>query len=75
MRIVTEQNIAKVSFFLTIVVISLITFGVGVYFVVTKYELASRELGRFETMLIERQKQELQADVENLQVRIEALSR
>ncbi len=75
MRIVTEQNIAKVNFFLAVLVISLITLGVGIYFVVTKYELSSRELSRVETMLIERQKQTLQADVEKLQLRIEALSR
>lgn len=75
MRIVTEQNIAKVNFFLAVVVISLIILGVGIYFVVTKYELSARTLGRFETMLIERQKQELQFDVERLLVRIEALSR
>ena len=75
MRIVTEQNIAKVNFTLAVLVISLITLGVGIYFVVTKYELSSRELGRFEKMLIEQQKQLLQADVEQLQVRIDALSR
>ena len=75
MRIITEQSIAKVNFFLAVLVISLITLGVGIYFVVTKHELSSRDLGRFEMMLIERQKQILQADVEKLQVRIDALSR
>lgn len=75
MRIVTEQNIAKVSFFLIMVVISVITFGVGVYFVVTKFELSSRELGRLEMMLIEQRKGDLQSDVTKLLVRIESLSR
>jgi diguanylate cyclase (GGDEF)-like protein len=75
MRIVTEENIAKVSFFLTMVVISVITFGVGAYFVVTKFEISQRELGRLETVLIDQQKQELEADVTTLQVRIESLSR
>ena len=75
MRIITEHNIAKVNFILAVLVISLITLGVGIYFVVTKYELSSRELGRLETLLIEWQKQELQADVEQLQVRIDVLSR
>ncbi|MGI9568704.1 MAG: hypothetical protein ACR2PH_02955, partial [Desulfobulbia bacterium] len=75
MAIVSEHNIAKTSFFLTMVVISVITFGVGAYFVVTKYELSTRELGRLETMLIEQQEQALQFDVEKLLVRIESLSR
>ena len=75
MRIVTEQNVAKVSFLLIMVVISLITLGVGIYFVVTKHELSSRELGRFETMLVEQQKLQLKSDVEKLQVRIESLNR
>ena len=75
MRIVNENNIAKSSFLLTMVVISVITFGVGAYFVVTKYELSSRELGRLETVLIDQQKLVLLADVEKLQVRIESLNR
>ena len=75
MRFITEQNIAKVSFLLTMVVISVITFGVGAYFVVTKFELAQRELVRLETELIDQQKEELQIDVANFLVRIESLSR
>ncbi len=75
MRIVNEQNIAKTSFILTMVVISVITFGVGAYFVVTRHELSSRELGRLETVLIDQQKQALLADVEKLLVRIESLNR
>lgn len=75
MRLVNENNIAKSSFLLTMVVISVITFGVGAYFVVTKYELSSRELGRLESVLIDQQKLVLLADVEKLQVRIESLNR
>ena len=75
MVIVSERNIAKTSFILTMVVISVITFGVGAYFIVTKYELSSRELDRLETVLVDQQEQALQSDVEKLLVRIESLSR
>lgn len=75
MGIVSERNIARTSFFLTITVISLITFGVAAYFIITKNEIASRELDRFEKILIDRQKIDLQADVQHLLLRIASLNR
>jgi len=75
MAIVNEQNIARSVFFLIIVVISVIIFGVGAYFVVTRYEIADRRLERLETQLLEQQKVDLRADVHNLLLRIEALNR
>ena len=45
------------------------------YFVVTKFELSSRDLGRLEMMLIEQRKGDLQSDVTKFLVRIESLSR
>ncbi len=75
MAIVSERNIARSTFFLTIVVISVITFGVGAYFIVTKNEMSVRELDRLETLMIGQQKLNLQSDVENLLLRIESLNR
>lgn len=75
MAIVNEHNIARSAFFLIIVVISVIIFGVGAYYIVTKFEMAARRLDRLETQLIEQQKGELKGDVDNLLVRIESLSR
>ena len=58
-----------------ILVISVMTFGVGAYFIVTQYELASRDLSRQEAFLIDQQKELLRFDVEGLQLRIELLTR
>lgn len=75
MGIVRETNVARASFFLMILVISAMTFGVGAYFIVTQYELASRDLIRQEAFLIDQQKELLRFDVEGLQLRIELLTR
>lgn len=75
MGIVRETNIARTTFFLMILVLSAMTFGVGAYFIVTQYELGSRDLLRQEAFLIDQQKESLRFDVERLHLRIELLSR
>jgi diguanylate cyclase (GGDEF)-like protein len=75
MAIVNEHNIARSAFFMIIVVISLIIFGVGAYFVVTRHEVAARQLDRLEAQLIGQQEVDLKKDVENLLHRIESLNR
>lgn len=75
MAIVNEHNIARSAFFLIIVVISVIIFGVGAYFIVTRHEVAARQLDRLETQMVDRLKVDLKEDVDNLLVRIEALNR
>ncbi len=75
MAIVNERNIARSAFFLIIVVVSLIIFGVGAYYVVTRHEVAARQLDRLEAELIELMKVDLKADVDNLLLRIESLNR
>ncbi len=75
MAIVNEHNIARASFFLIVVVISLIIFAAGAYFIVTKHEISEGELGRLETQMIEWQKRDLQSDVAGLRLRIESLNR
>ena len=75
MVIVSETNIAGTSFFFTILVISLITFGVAAYFIVTQNEIALRDLDRFEKVLIDQQKSSLQFDVQSLLLRIQSLNR
>ncbi len=75
MVIVSERNIGGTSFFFTIIVISLITFGVAAYFIITKNEIAARDLDRFEKVLIDQQKSALQFDVQSLLLRIQSLNR
>lgn len=73
MKIISEQNIGRVSFFFTVIVVSVIIFAVGVFFVVQKYESASEELARVEQNLIEQEKIRLKADVDSFLLRIESL--
>ena len=63
---VSEQNIAKVSFIYTIIVVSVMTFGAGVLFVVKKSETAAKDLAGFEQELLEQQKIQLRTDVNGL---------
>ena len=63
---VSEQNIAKVSFIYTIIVVSIMTFGAGVLFVVKKSETAVKDLAGFEQELLEQQKIQLRTDVNGL---------
>jgi len=66
MRMVSEQNIAKISFIYTIIVVSVMTFGAGVLFVVKKHETAAKDLASFEQELLEQQKIQLRTDVNGL---------
>lgn len=75
MTIVNERTIARSAFFLIIVVISLIMFGVGAYFIVTRHEAAARQLDRLEVQMVDRLKVDLKKDVDNLLLRIESLNR
>jgi|GEM_PF-2135837 len=74
MKIISEQNIGRVSFIFAVVVVSAVIFAVGVFFVVRDYESALQELDRFERTLIDQEKHRLKADVDAFVLRIEALS-
>lgn len=73
MKIISEQNIGRVSFFFSVVVVSVIIFAVGVFFVVRKYESSLEELARVEQNLIEQEKIRLKEDVGAFMLRIETL--
>lgn len=73
MKIISEQNIGRVSFFFTVIVVSVIIFAVGVFFVVQKYEYALEELTRVEQSLVEQEKVRLKEDVDCFLLRIQSL--
>ncbi|MCG6930394.1 MAG: diguanylate cyclase [Desulfofustis sp.] len=74
MKIISEQNLGRVSFFLTLIVVSAIIFASGVFFVVRTHESALADLAAEEQRLIEQEKLGLKADVDAFLLRIRSLS-
>lgn len=73
MRILSEQNIGRVSFFFTVIVVSVIIFAVGVFFVVRKNESAYNEIETVELTLVELEKTRLRTDVHSFLLRIQSM--
>ena len=71
MRVLTEKNIAKVSFFYSIIIVAVMTFSTGALFIVKKINTLEKDLVRIEQDFLSEQRTSLENDVAELVSRIE----
>jgi len=71
MRIVTEKNVAKVSFLAAIIIVGVMTFSTGALFIAKKINTLKKDLVKIEHDFIAQQEVELEKDVADLVNRIE----
>lgn len=71
MPIVSEKNIAKVSFLYAIIIVGVMTFSTGALFIAKKINTLNKDLVKIEQEFIAQQEEELKKDVADLVSRIE----
>lgn len=71
MPIVSEKNIAKVSFLYAIIIVGVMTFSTGALFIAKKINTLNKDLVKIEHEFIAQQEEELKKDVADLVSRIE----
>ncbi len=71
MRIVSEKNIAKVSFLYAIIIVGVMTFSTGALFIAKKIDTLKKDLVTIEKEYIARQEEELKKDVTGLISRLD----
>ncbi len=71
MRIVSEKNIAKVSFLYAIIIVGVMTFSTGALFIAKKFNTLKKDLVKIEQDFIAQQEEELENDVADLVGRID----
>ena len=71
MRIVNENNIARVSFLYAIIIVGVMTFSTGALFIAKKINTLNKDLIEIEKDYITRQEEELQRDVGDLVSRLD----
>ena len=74
MRIVSEKNIAKVSFLYAIIIVGVMTFSTGALFIAKKFNTLKKDLVKIEQDFITQQEEELENDVADLVGRIDRLA-
>lgn len=71
MRIVSEKNVAKVSFLSAIIIVGVMTFSTGALFIAKKINTLNKDLVKIEQDFIAQQEEELENDVTDLFNRID----